>query len=898
MVVIPTLISVCFNLVTALFLGLALVIKRSAFKQFAIFNLSIALWSFLYIFWILSSNATIFMIVARLLLISIIIIPFSFLKACYEIAGISEPFFVRICSIAGLVFFSVLSFTPVMISGIYSPKIGFQFWPIAGPAFPAYLAYFALNFSWGHWILFQNRLRKRFVIPLGTIIAFIGGSVNFFLWYKLEIPPYPNILVGIYAIYIFFVVTKHELLDIKLIVTRSAAYLVTLCLFAAGYFGLIVWPYLALINPHIDWAFLVASITYGGVIVGLYFHRVQRFIQTSAYKKFLSFTYDLQDTLKKASSVLVQAQTQDDVLQAILTVQTNLEIDDSYSLLRTKDHSGFEFSQLNTFQKMSQDMPEGIRKIKAFALEDPLILTCDTIENVKRYTQLDPNTQKELQAYNIHKKSLLLAIHSHKKLQAIFILGQKLSEEDYSEEELSLFEIMLNQAISIFDRIAHQENLLESNKALQSANATVSDLNITLNRLNLELEKRVEDGIEKQKLALAAAQELAKKAQLSTLTMGIAHEIRNPLSAMKAKATHLRDKLTGKLPLLQASESGGVEIPFAVRVTRSDLAAMIGGESVETLWESFVENKYISEEGEINEAKFKPFSPIFELELPETVEKYRKELSAYLVKVFFDAQILSALTVFDDESSRVERICNNMLKYGMSGQGVSKTDFAEFVGNTDSEKVWAELVANGYLNENGMLEDKFNPLHPGFSLGLSPKYQPFEAMIIETLNKSEKAKKTELDLNKCLGEMQVLFDGKFKSSNITISHELDPQIPHISGHFDDLRQALMNLYTNAYHAILAKNNSEYKQFIVRTKLTDNQVELQLADTGCGIPKDILPKIMDPFFSTKSLTGGKNIGLGLSIVNQTVQRFGGKIIVESEEGVGTTFRLFFPGAAPS
>ena len=66
---------------------------------------------------------------------------------------------------------------------------------------------------------------------------------------------------------------------------------------------------------------------------------------------------------------------------------------------------------------------------------------------------------------------------------------------------------------------------------------------------------------------------------------------------------------------------------------------------------------------------------------------------------------------------------------------------------------------------------------------------------------------------------------------------------------------------------------------------------EVSDTGCGIPKSVLHKIYDPFFTTKE--SGKGTGLGLSIVYQIVTKYGGTINVESEEGRGTTFALRFP-----
>jgi signal transduction histidine kinase len=69
--------------------------------------------------------------------------------------------------------------------------------------------------------------------------------------------------------------------------------------------------------------------------------------------------------------------------------------------------------------------------------------------------------------------------------------------------------------------------------------------------------------------------------------------------------------------------------------------------------------------------------------------------------------------------------------------------------------------------------------------------------------------------------------------------------------------------------------------------------LAVADNGCGIPPELQEKVFDPFFSTKSADRGRGSGLGLSIVQTIVSDHVGRVVLESEVGKGTVFKVYLP-----
>jgi len=114
----------------------------------------------------------------------------------------------------------------------------------------------------------------------------------------------------------------------------------------------------------------------------------------------------------------------------------------------------------------------------------------------------------------------------------------------------------------------------------------------------------------------------------------------------------------------------------------------------------------------------------------------------------------------------------------------------------------------------------------------------------------------------------------------------------VKGNPDELLHALVNLVTNAVHAMEQDGGT----LTLETRLLDGQVDIRISDTGCGIDPDKIPEIFEPFFTTKA--PGKGTGLGLYNVKTIVNKMHGLIEVESEIDKGTTFTLTFPNAEPA
>lgn len=115
---------------------------------------------------------------------------------------------------------------------------------------------------------------------------------------------------------------------------------------------------------------------------------------------------------------------------------------------------------------------------------------------------------------------------------------------------------------------------------------------------------------------------------------------------------------------------------------------------------------------------------------------------------------------------------------------------------------------------------------------------------------------------------------------------------HVLADDSELRMVLLNLFQNAHHAM-----SQGGTLTARVTAAAGEAVIEVADTGTGIPPEILPQIYDPFFSRRA-DGEAGTGLGLTIVKNIVERFGGRVAVDSVAGRGTRFTVHLKLAEPT
>ncbi len=146
-----------------------------------------------------------------------------------------------------------------------------------------------------------------------------------------------------------------------------------------------------------------------------------------------------------------------------------------------------------------------------------------------------------------------------------------------------------------------------------------------------------------------------------------------------------------------------------------------------------------------------------------------------------------------------------------------------------------------------------------------------------------------VDINKCVNDTLFILKHHFKAQgDVSLNSRFDPELPMIMGDESQLKQVIINLFSNAFDA-----TEDGGTISIFTRTTQQQgVQLVVKDTGRGIPAEYLDKLFEPFFTTKRV--GQGVGIGLSTCYSIVNNHGGEITVKSQEGQGASFKVSLPG----
>ena len=471
--------------------------KNSVNINYFLLNTSVALWAFGFAMAITASDKTMGLFWIRFLNVGAILIPLFFLHFIFSLLKIYRQKKALVISTYIIsFFFLILNFTPLFTQDVV-PKMIFKSWAVPGPLYPLFIIMFFSYIAYASYTLFKglqhssaaekNQLRY---VAAASIIGFVGGSTTFFPVLNINIYPFGTLFVSLNALIISYSIVKHRLMDIEFVIRKGVIYAYASLLLLIPIFLLTVGAQLYTFQ-QMNFAF--SCFVFLCMIIAAYlFPKVRLQAETNVEQYFFKDKYDYKKTISDLSKAMVSILDINELCRKIISTTTEA--------LKVEKASVFIFNEeKDAFLLCDARGLEGYTIANSYRKDDQFFKLLErrreiTIrEELERY-QHNPDMQNIYQMMTRLGAETCIPLIAKQRLIGIINLGMKGNKKMYTHEDLELLTTLANSATIGIENAQLYENMKNTKKIMLRAD---------------------------------------RLASLGTLAAGLAHEIRNPLVAIK-----------------------------------------------------------------------------------------------------------------------------------------------------------------------------------------------------------------------------------------------------------------------------------------------------------------------------------------------------------------------------
>jgi signal transduction histidine kinase len=474
-------------------------------RTWMILNFAASLWSWSLFARELSTDESTALFFVRLCYVGAIFIPALFLRFTVSLLKVTKKELLFSIYILSFIFI-ILDFTPLFIKDV-KPILSFHFYGIPGPIFPFFVISFIGITGYSHYILVQHlkrsegqvRAQVKYLL-LATVIGFLGGVSTFLPNFNIEVFPFGFYLISIYVGIISYAIAKHRLMDISIVLKKGTTYaLLIMVLFVPSSLLILLFQKLVYGDIHYIFSGLVFFLL---LLVTTLFNRIKPHTEKAVEQFLFRNRYDYRETLGNFSKAMVTILDLKSLSKKIIeTVTQTMGVEKASLFFLNEERGGYYLLESKNIKIASfppvlskgDPLPQYLQKIKEIVIREELVkgVTIPEISDVV-------NTLTRLEA------EVTLPLISKGQLIGMINLSHKFNKDIYSHEDIELLSTLANQ----------------TTVAIENA--------------------RLYDDLKKSKSYIRRADRLAS---LGTLTAGIAHEIRNPLVAIKTFTQLLPERI-------------------------------------------------------------------------------------------------------------------------------------------------------------------------------------------------------------------------------------------------------------------------------------------------------------------------------------------------------------------
>jgi two-component system nitrogen regulation sensor histidine kinase GlnL len=470
-----------------------------------LFCFACAVWSYAYLFWQNSMTYEQALFYSRGLMFGAIFIPVFFLHHVFTILGIEKnnSRILRLCY--GFTFLSAaFAFHPHFVKNV-AHKLAFRFWPEPGYLFHPFLVIWMSIAVYTMWHIYRgfrsssgmlkNQMKYLFV---ASVVGWCGGATNFFLWYDIPIPPLGNITVSVYVALFAYVIVRFRLMEVRLAMTLTSIFFVV--------YGLIIGVPAVLVLKARPWLithlgvhwWLLPLTIYTILLAAAPF--IYTLLQRKAEARLLRERRHYQQTLLQASRGMTLIKDLDHLQKLIVHILTRtIRIKHASIYLFNKETLQYDCCVRRSFAPL--------RSAKSYAHDSLLI---QYLARTRTPLVVEEVLYRELRGEGPEFKRLRHILRSldadviipsfvHDNLLGFLMLGQKVSQEVFTPDDLDVLATLANQVALAIENCHF-----------------ITELEMTQAQLF----------------------QASKMADLGTMASGIGHQINNRLNAIMLATEH------------------------------------------------------------------------------------------------------------------------------------------------------------------------------------------------------------------------------------------------------------------------------------------------------------------------------------------------------------------------